>query len=177
MELPARYSYSLRASKSVPSGTWLVAVGVLAVESEDAIQAPGAVISGLVRPSRVGPRPLKSATFPIRVKVTPDGAKVLVSNAESGDLAVFDRPTRKELGRIPMAEEQTDDEGRMFSDFEGAVPIGILLHPRSEVAWVANTNADIVSVIDLKTMKVTARIPTGKQPDGLGWSAVTGTAP
>jgi YVTN family beta-propeller protein len=118
---------------------------------------------------------LKSASFPIRVKVTPDGTKVLVSNADSGDVAVFDTETKKEIARIAMeaSADELKTEGRMFESFEGSpVPIGILIHPDGKRAWVANTNADMVSVLDLDTLKVTGRIKTGRQPDGLGWSPV-----
>jgi YVTN family beta-propeller protein len=119
---------------------------------------------------------LKSASFPIRVKVTPDGSKVLVSNAQSGDVAVFDAETKKEIARISMkaSDEELQTAGRMFEGFEGSpVPIGILMHPDGKLAFVANTNADMISIIDLETLEVTGRIKTGRQPDGLGWSAVT----
>ena len=39
-------------------------------------------------------------------------------------------------------------------------------------AWVANTNADIVTVLDLVRFEVAGRIKAGKEPDGLGWSAL-----
>ena len=35
------------------------------------------------------------------------------------------------------------------------------------------TNADIVTVIDLKTWQVAGRLTAGKEPDGLGYSPVT----
>ena len=41
------------------------------------------------------------------------------------------------------------------------------------VAFVANTNADIVTVIDLKTWEIVDRLTAGKEPDGLGYSSLT----
>ncbi len=110
--------------------------------------------------------------FPIRVKVTRDGAHVLVSNADSGDVAVFDAKTRAELARIPMDFDAKDDtEQRLFGDRFGKspVPVGLLMHPDGKRAFVANTQADVVTVIDLETWKIAGRIATGPEPDGMAW--------
>ena len=96
--------------------------------------------------------------------------------AVAGDVSVIDVATRREVKRIAMelsAVESTDE--RLFanlggSDGSGPVPVGILVEPRGRWAFVANTNADIVTVIDLETLEVSGRIPTGREPDGLGWS-------
>ncbi len=112
-------------------------------------------------------------TFPIRCKFTPDGKYVLVSNGSSGDVVVFDAKSRKEVKRISMelkALEGTKD--RLFSDRFGdpPVPVGILIPPDGRHAYVANTNADIITVIDLKTFEIIDRLVGGKEPDGLGWT-------
>lgn len=116
---------------------------------------------------------LPCAKFPIRVEVTPDGKRALVSNAESGDVAVFDVAERVELARIPMALEKVEgSEERLFGEQFGAspVPVGIEVAADGKRAWVANTNADLVTVLDLEALKVVDRIPTGRQPDGMAWS-------
>ena len=63
-------------------------------------------------------------------------------------------------------------EGRLFGDRFGTspVPVGILIEPNGERAWVANTNADLVTVLDLRTWKVSGRIAPGREPDGMAWS-------
>ncbi len=119
---------------------------------------------------------LPCAAFPIRVKLTPDGRHALVSNANSGDVAVFDAKERKELRRIAMqltAVEGADE--RLFGDRFGKspVPVGILIEPSGERAWVANTNADLVTVLDLGTWTVCGRIATGREPDGMAWSRLS----
>ena len=43
--------------------------------------------------------------------------------------------------------------------------------PKGRLAFVANTNADVVTVLDLGTWKVFGRLTAGTEPDGLGWSS------
>ncbi len=102
-----------------------------------------------------------SKSVPIRAKFTDDGKHVLVSNAQSGDVAVFDAATRRELRRIKMQSDQSS---------QGPVPVGILIVPSLSRAFVANTNADTVTVIDLQTWQIVDRLTAGKEPDGLGYS-------
>ena len=113
---------------------------------------------------------LKVARFPIRVKITPDGKRALVSCAQSGDVAVFDTASRRELKRVSIDREPVaGSESRLFSDRFGKspVPVGLLIAPDGRRAWVASTNADVVSAIDLSTLAVVGRLTAGKEPDGL----------
>ncbi len=120
---------------------------------------------------------LSSKDFPIRVKFAPGGKHVLVSNARSGDLAIFDAGTKTEIKRVSMevkANEASNTGGRIFGQFgQSPVPVGILVAPGLAHAFVANTNADIVTMIDLKTWQIADRLTTGKEPDGLGYSRLT----
>lgn len=116
---------------------------------------------------------LPCAAFPIRVKITPDGRRALVSCAESGQVQVFDTATRRRIASIDLAltpVEATD--GRLFADrFAGSpVPVGLLVDPTGERAWVASTNADIVTQLDLVRLQVACRLKAGREPDGLGWT-------
>ena len=119
---------------------------------------------------------VESKDFPIRLKFVPGGKLVLVSNARSGDVAVFDAVTKKEVRRIPMqvkANEASSNSARIFQFGQSPVPVGILVAPRLSHAFVANTNADIITVIDLKTWGIVDRLTAGKEPDGLGYSQVS----
>jgi len=58
-----------------------------------------------------------------RLKFTPDGRLVLISDLDSGDLVVLERATRKELKRVKL----------------GSQPAGILIEPDSARAYVAVT--------------------------------------
>ena len=65
-------------------------------------------------------------------------------------------------------------EGRLFSQFAGSpVPVGILVHPDGKHAYVANTNADVVTIIDLENWEIAGRLQAGKEPDGMGYSSLT----
>jgi YVTN family beta-propeller protein len=114
---------------------------------------------------------VKAPAFPIRIKITPDGKRALVSCAKSGDVAVFDVASRKEVGRISLDREAVaGSSDRLFSTQFGKspVPVGLLIAPDGKRAWVASTNADVVTLLDLERLAVHSRITPGKEPDGLG---------
>jgi YVTN family beta-propeller protein len=92
--------------------------------------------------------------FANRLKFTPDGERVLISDLGTGDLIVVNAASRKEIKRISL----------------GHGCAGILIVPDGSVAYVAVSRDDNVAVIDLKTLSVTGRITTGKGPDGLAWA-------
>jgi len=120
-------------------------------------------------------------SFPIRLKFTPDGQHALISNARSGDVAVFSRSDRTEIARIPMELTATEVEGRLLQFELSPVPIGIVIDPVSNRAFVANSNADIVTIIDLNTWQVAGRLEAGEEPDGMAFlrfevEEITGTS-
>ena len=71
--------------------------------------------------------------------------------------------------RLQAALEQ--ESHRLFRDRFGSsgVPIGILMAPDGNRAYVANAHADTLAEIDLATWKVLRYIPTSDEPDGLAW--------
>jgi YVTN family beta-propeller protein len=88
-----------------------------------------------------------------RLKFTPDGRLVLITDLDAGDLVILERATKKELKRVKV----------------GAQCAGILIEPDSSKAYVAVTGDDNVAVVDLKSFDLLARIQTGKGPDGMAW--------
>lgn len=120
---------------------------------------------------------LEPGEIPIRVKFTPDGTRALISNAKSGDVAVFDTVTKKKITSIPMrkeGEKMAGDARPMVAQFgDGPVPVGILMPESLSLAFVANTNADTITVIDLDTLKIVNRLTAGREPDGLGYTSLT----
>ena len=98
-------------------------------------------------------------TFPVdskrsnRLKFTPDGKRVLISDLTTGNLLVIDVPSRKEIKRIKI----------------GSGIAGILIAPDGSKAYVAATPDNFVGVVDLKTLELTKRISTGSGPDGMDW--------
>lgn len=92
--------------------------------------------------------------FANRLKFTPDGKHVLISDLGNGDLILVDAASRGEVKRISL----------------GHGVAGILVAPDGSVAYVAVSSDSNVAVVDLKTFSVTGRIATGKGPDGLAWA-------
>ena len=88
-----------------------------------------------------------------RVRFTPDGKRVLVSDLSGGELLVLDAASRQLLQRIQLPGQ----------------PEGILITPDGARAFVGLGNAHAVAVVDLKTMKMTGKIDTGAETDGLAW--------
>src|SRR3954447_16962329 len=88
-----------------------------------------------------------------RLKFTPDGRLVLISDLEAGDLIVLERATRKDVKRIKLGKQLA----------------GILITPDSSRAYCAVTGDDNVAVVDLKTLELVDRLKTGVGPDGMAW--------
>jgi len=89
-----------------------------------------------------------------RLKFTPDGKLVLLSDSEGDQLVVLDRATRRERARLKM----------------GHSPEGILITPDGSHAYVAQEGANDIAVIDLKTLMVSGHISPGNGPDGMAWA-------
>jgi len=88
-----------------------------------------------------------------RLRFTPDGRLVLISDLDAGDLLILEHATRKELKRMPLGKQ----------------PAGILITPDSARAYVAVTGDNNVAVIDLKRLELVDRLQTGTGPDGMAW--------
>jgi YVTN family beta-propeller protein len=89
-----------------------------------------------------------------RLKFTPDGKLVLVSDLSGNEVMVIDASSRKEVKRLSL----------------GRQPEGILIVPDGSRAYVATAGEDKVAVVDLKTLEVSGHISTGKGPDGMAWA-------
>ena len=89
-----------------------------------------------------------------RLKFTPDGKLVLITDLDAGQLVVVDAASRKETKRLAL----------------GRMPEGILIPPDGGRAFVAVAGEGHVAVVDLKTFEVARRIETGKGPDGMAWA-------
>jgi YVTN family beta-propeller protein len=100
-------------------------------------------------------------TFPVdvkrsnRLKFTPDGKSVLISDLATGNLLVIDAVSRKEIKRIKV----------------GTGIAGILVAPDGSKAYVGATPDNYVGVVDLRTLELAGKISTGKGPDGMDWVA------
>ena len=119
---------------------------------------------------------LQTAAFPIRIAMAPAVQFALVSCAKAGVVEVWQYPKRQLVKRISMDIQAAPDvETRLFQDRFGKspVPIGVVVAGDGSLAFVANSNADAVAVIDLHTLNVVRYLPTAKQPDGMAWTSFT----
>src|SRR5215467_12931204 len=89
-----------------------------------------------------------------RLKFTLDGKLVLISDLANNALVVVDAASRKVVKRLSL----------------GRQPEGILIAPGGSHAYLAVAGEKVVAVLDLKTLEVSARIPTGASPDGMAWA-------
>ena len=92
--------------------------------------------------------------LPIRLKFTPDGKRVAVTDPKGGAVVIVDAATRKEVKRIPM----------------DGVPLGIQRAPDGKRAYIARTQAGTVEALDLEKLEVVGSVQTGKGPDGLAYA-------
>lgn len=88
-----------------------------------------------------------------RLKFTPDGTRVLISDLDAGEVVVLNRATRDEIKRIKL----------------GKAPEGILMVPDGSRAYVAVNGDNYIAILNLKTLEVTGRLVTGGGPDGMAW--------
>lgn len=108
-------------------------------------------------------------TFPLsvdranRVKFTPDGKRVLVSGLGAGPQSMGD------VANVVVIDVATHKEIKKFNFGGGSA--GILILPDGSRAYVAVSAKDKVIAIDLQRLEVIGELATGKNPDGLAWSA------
>lgn len=89
-----------------------------------------------------------------RLKFSPDGKLVLVSDIPTGDVVVVDVASRRAIKRLHVGKNAE----------------GILMAPDGAVAYVAAAADDKVVIVDMKKLEVAGEIATGKGPDGMAWA-------
>lgn len=92
--------------------------------------------------------------FSNRLKFTPDGRLVIISDLGSGDVVFVDASSRKIAKRLNIGKNAE----------------GILIVPDGSRAYVAASADNKVVILDLKRMEVVQEIHTGKGPDGMAWA-------
>lgn len=122
----------------------------------------------------------KVGALPIRLKFSPNGKLVLVSDPRSGGesgqennltalqalgpmsgvVLVVDAATRKIVKRIAMP----------------GVPLGIQFAADGKRAYISRTLARRVDVIDMEKLEIVGSVETGDGPDGLAWRSALPSA-
>jgi YVTN family beta-propeller protein len=89
-----------------------------------------------------------------RLKFTPDGKRVLVSDMDGDEVVVLDSQTRQQIKRIKMYGH----------------PEGIQMEPNGSRAFVALSQEGAIATIDLKSLLVNNKLRTGPGADGMAWA-------
>jgi YVTN family beta-propeller protein len=92
--------------------------------------------------------------------ISPDGKILAIASRASNAVFLYSLPDLKVTGYFPAATV----EGEKYPN-NGSDPGWLTFTPDSKTMYLANAAANSVSVVDVKTLKETARIPVGKQPD------------
>ena len=87
-----------------------------------------------------------------RLRVTPDGQRVIVAMARS--ITVLDIDDGRTLREIPLE----------------ASPKVLALSIDGLRAYVTNPDANTAAIVDLTAGRVLATLPTGRTPDGIAWT-------
>lgn len=104
---------------------------------------------------------IETAAFPIRVAITPDGKRALVSCAEAGCVEVLDTATRTRVATIDLLGDKTE---------LSPLPIGVCVEPDGKRAWIACQRGEFLALVDLATFAVVDRMPGGSGPDGMAFA-------
>lgn len=115
-------------------------------------------------------RTLDTQELPIRVALDSKRQLAFVSNAYADSISIFDSVSYKLKKILKLSSNFIKKNEKWGRNRESSIPIGIQVDGEKAVAYVAQTNADQVSVIDLKTFKVIHSFATEKEPDGMAFS-------
>ena len=101
---------------------------------------------------------------PVRAKFTNNGLYCIVSNANAGNISVFDADNKKMIKVIALPGNRNLLDKLIH---KSPRPVGITMHPNGMYAFVSNSNADKVLIIDLEQLTLVSDLPTGRIPDGI----------
>jgi len=158
----ARMDTSTRAfaGTGISSANWPVtisitpdgAVALIAIQNGDAV--------GFLRMSDLteirSPVTLGGSESPRQIAISSDSTTAYITTADTNDVVVMTIATGALGVSIPV----------------GALPTGIAITPDGAQAWVANTNGDSISVIDLRTESVihTITMQSNDAPFGIAFT-------
>lgn len=103
---------------------------------------------------------------PLKLKFSIDGKYCLAVNAIDGNIYVYNQESKKRVKIIILHGKTTLLEKILYHTPR---PVNILMHPNGLYAFVANSNANKIEVIDMKTFKVVSTIGTGRVPDAMAF--------
>lgn len=113
---------------------------------------------------------------PVRVAFSPDGSRAIVSHYRPGTVSIWGAAARRLRIELPLPRLTNEAAAarplpahRRGFPVTTPLPVGLLVHPDGETAFVACTRGDQVIEIDLAFEIVGRRFATGRAPDGMIW--------
>jgi YVTN family beta-propeller protein len=107
---------------------------------------------------------ISSGNESLKLKFSIDGKYCFVTNATDGTIDIFNQQSKKKINTIMLHGKTTLLEKLLYHTPR---PVNILMHPNGLYAFVANSNANKIEVIDMKSFKIVSTIGTGDVPDAL----------
>lgn len=109
---------------------------------------------------------LSTGKDPLKLAFSINGKYCLAANAIDGDIYVYSQQSKKKIKTIVLHGKTTLSEKLLYHTPR---PVNIVMHPNGLFAFVANSNANKVEVIDMKTFAIVSTIGTGKVPDAMAF--------
>lgn len=109
---------------------------------------------------------LPTGNEPLKIKFSIDGKYALVANANDGSISVYDRYSKEQLKTIHIPGKHSLVERVLYHTPR---PVNILMHPNGAYAFIANSNASKIEVIDMKSFEIVSTIGTGNIPDAMAF--------
>jgi YVTN family beta-propeller protein len=109
---------------------------------------------------------LRTGKEPLKIKFSVDGKYCLVTNPSDGTISVYNQKSKNKIKTIHIHGKATILERMLYHT---PVPVNILMHPNGLYAFVANSNANKVEVIDMKSFTIVSTIGTGNIPDAMAF--------
>lgn len=109
---------------------------------------------------------LTSGNEAMKLKFSVDGKYCFVLNANDGNIYVFDQASKKNIKTITLHGKDSLIEKVLYHTPR---PVNVLMHPNGLYAFIANSNANKIEVVDMKTFDIVSTIGTGWVPDALAY--------
>jgi YVTN family beta-propeller protein len=109
---------------------------------------------------------LPTGNEPLKIKFSIDGKYALVANANDGSVSVYDRYAKEKVKNINIPGKHTLVERVLYHTPR---PVNILMHPNGNYAFIANSNASKIEVIDMARFEIVSTIGTGSIPDAMAF--------
>lgn len=108
---------------------------------------------------------LPSPQLPFRVEFSPNGGTVVVPNAVSGDLSVFNAKSKVLKGTIKISGVEWKG-----NSIQNPQPVGLIVGAAGKNVYVNCQGIGQVVSINLRTMEIEGLFKVGNGPDGIGFS-------